>query len=70
MLARLGQVLYWVACGVAALCAAWALFAFGIILTGGSADPMVTGLYAAKWAVGAIGVWLVGRAILYVLAAK
>ena len=70
MLARLGQVLYWAACGIAALCTAWGLFVFGIILVGGSTDPMATGLYGTKWLIGAIGAWLIGRATLYVLAGK
>ena len=70
MRARLGQVLYWAACGIAVPCAAWALFAFGLIVAGGSTDPMATGLYGAKWMAGAIGVWLVGRAALYILTAK
>jgi hypothetical protein len=68
MVARLGRVFFWGASGIAALAAAWALYGFSFVLTHGSTDPIATELYAAKWAVGASAVWLVGRAGLYVLA--
>lgn len=65
MIERLGRVLYWVACGVAVLSlllAAWSTFAAFYFGEGG--------FVAVGAAVFALAIWLVGRAILYVLAAK
>ena len=65
MLARLGQVIYWTACGLAALIVV--IVAFNCRTIGGDIN---------WWAVGAgvciagLVVWLLGRATLYVLSAK
>lgn len=70
MTARLGQVLYWAGCGAAVICAVPALMGLLVILGGGSINPVVTGLFGLKWAAGSVGVFLIGRACRYVLAAR
>ena len=61
--ARLGQVIYWGASGVAVLLALLAIFEF----TRASPDAPFLGIV---FGVIGIGVWLVGRAIVYVLAGR
>lgn len=63
MLGRLGQVIYWAGCGVAAFCV---LIACIIVLNPGHDAWFFIGL----WLAGAMGVWLSGRAVLYVLAGR
>ena len=63
MFARLGQVLYWAACGIAAL-----LFASGIYIAFGDAADKFA-IVGFTWAF-AGSAWLVGRAALYVLSGK
>ena len=63
MLARLGQVIYWAACGIAVV-----VVLFGIAMSFGDNDDsliIIVGslVYAAL-------VWLLGRAALYVSAGK
>jgi len=63
MLERLGNVLYWAACGLAVIWAlAWLVAAFSV---GGS-----TGIILTLGVAGAAVIWLVGRAVRYVLAAR
>jgi purine-cytosine permease-like protein len=59
MLARLGEVLYWTACGIAALIvvlAVWGIREYGILSRGAFVLALV--------------VWLLGRAVRHLLAAK
>jgi hypothetical protein len=63
MAARLGQVLYWVACGIGALIAAFGLY---MLMTEPEIDRG-----ASVAMIGSGGaVWLIGRACLYVLAGR
>jgi len=64
MVARLGDVLYWAASGVAALLAAFVLMVF--MLADGKGEPIfqVLGVVIAGI------IWLIGRACRYVLAGK
>ena len=68
MAARLGQVLYWVACGISVLLCLIAVVAFSFAVLGlGSGSwwqLTVAGLGAI---VAAAAVWLIGRAVRYVL---
>ena len=67
MLSRLGNVLYWTASGVAALCAAGGI-AFAVsIYDHNSTDAYFIG---GLWLIGAAVIWLFGRACRYVLAAR
>ena len=61
MIARLGNVLYWAACGIAAL--SGALGAFEFFVHKDAAAMIGLALFA-------IIVWLVGRAGQYILAGK
>ena len=65
MIVRLGNVLYWAACALAALAAAFSLVGF-------VDSPMRQQDWANLAFGGAIGlgVWLVGRAFKYVLAGR
>jgi hypothetical protein len=66
MLARFGQVLYWAACGVAAL-------VFLIGLAGALREgegPIGSLVLSAAVAVVAGVIWLIGRALLYILSNK
>lgn len=45
-------------------------FAFFFILVGNSTDPEATGLFAGMYIGFAVGIWLLGRASLYVLAGR
>ena len=61
MAARLGNVLYWTACGIAALLL---LMAAATAIMGSGADIE---FFIAFEVAAAAGVWLLGRAIRYVL---
>jgi hypothetical protein len=60
MLARLGQVLYWTACALA------------ILMLAISAAGFYNGIIGYPWIflIGALITFLIGRAILYILAGK
>jgi hypothetical protein len=60
MAARLGNVLYWLGCGVAAI---FALLLAIVVLSPGTEAF----LYGSIYAVVGIGSWLLGRACRYVL---
>jgi hypothetical protein len=63
VVARLGQVLYWAACGLAALIAATGAY---ILMTGPENDRGASvGMMGSS-----VVVWLIGRACLYVLAGR
>jgi len=64
MLARLGNVIYWVATIIAI--AVLVLLGYGALLGGGQANPFAQGVFA----IGAIIVWLFGWACRYILAAS
>jgi len=65
MAARLGQVLYWAACGLALL--TFGFVAYLILIVGvPHEDWPVIGIISAMGVV----VWLIGRAFLYVLAGR
>ena len=67
MIARLGNVLYWTANGIAVLLASLGAIGFAIALINNAAEGMIlTPILVAL----AIPVWLVGRACLYVLAGR
>jgi hypothetical protein len=68
MIARLGYVLYWIACGVAGLLLLGVIVGLGVLVTGYSTDPFNTLAGVALCAVGAVLCWGVGRAFRYVLA--
>lgn len=63
MAARLGDVIYWAMCGVAAL--ALALLAFVALNPGSEAVP-----WGIFFGVAAVVAWLFGRAVRYVLAGR
>jgi hypothetical protein len=68
MLVRLGEVLYWLACGLAIIVA----LAFVFVVFRGSEAGLrdhwiLVVITAGIWAG---GIWLAGRAILYVLAGR
>lgn len=63
MATRLGQVIYWIGCGVAAISAAMVAF---VLLAGN--QNYINGVVLFS-IVGGLS-WLVGRASLYVLAGK
>ena len=64
VLSRLGDILYWVGCILAAIVAVWgAMFAF----RGAHADdPYLFSVVA----VAAFSVWVIGRALRYILSGK
>ncbi len=67
MAARLGNVLYWTASGIAALLAVFAVLSLGDAVFGtGSTGSAV--IWAVMCSVAALLVWLLGRAARYVLA--
>jgi hypothetical protein len=68
MVARLGYVLYWVCCGVAALFLIGGLFGMGLWVTGYSVDPASSVTAAIVMPLVALVCWALGRAIRYVLA--
>jgi hypothetical protein len=63
MAARLGNVLYWLGCGVAAVFA----LLVALLIVGPGKDAVY---YGSIYAVIAIGAWLLGRACRYVLAGR
>jgi hypothetical protein len=61
MAARLGNVLYWLGCGVAAI--------FALLVAIVALNPGTEAVYYGSiYAITAIGAWLLGRACRYVLA--
>jgi magnesium-transporting ATPase (P-type) len=68
MVARLGNVIYWLFSGLAAICLAVSLLAFGIWVTGNSHDPASSIFSGVAMAIAAVACWLVGRMSRYVLA--
>lgn len=62
MIERIGNVLYWFACGVAALFAVGALFGYA---NHASSDSFAIGIILT---IAAVLTWLAGRAALYILA--
>ncbi len=70
MRARLGKILYWTACGIAAfILVVTAFFLFGAIYLERTKE-LDAWLHASSLALLAVLVWLVGRAIRYVLARR
>jgi hypothetical protein len=70
MRARLGKILYWAACGIAALFLLMGgVYLFGAIYLG-TVKEWEAWLHAISLALLAGLVWLVGRAILYLLARR
>ena len=71
MAVRFGRVLYWLGCGLAVLFGFGALH-FSLLLTtdylGGCTQPGVCFNYGAILAILAVGSWLLGRALRYILA--
>lgn len=67
MAARLGQVIYWFACGAALIWGTGAV-AVGLMDWHGPAPPMAGVAFVG--ATGAAFFWLIGRAFLYVLAGR
>jgi hypothetical protein len=68
MLARLGNVLYWLGCilaGFAVICA----IAMVVIPSNPNDTPVSSGL-PIVFAVGAFMIWLIGRALRYILAGR
>lgn len=63
MLARLGNVIYWASCGASALAF---LAALAVVMGPGDEAPKWIMIYILS----GIGIWLAGRAIRYILAAK
>ena len=63
MAARLGNVIYWAACGIATL---------GLLLTTYVAIGAAEGsaFWATVYGASAVGVWLLGRAARYILSAR
>jgi hypothetical protein len=71
MAARLGNVLYWLGCGLTAVFGAWTLLhiaALAGLYGGGTEHHIETTKSAIIWTLVAIGCWLVGRAVRHVLA--
>lgn len=68
MLARLGNVIYWLGIGLAGLWMALAIFLERTAGTG--SPPMSTGEALAIVCIPAAGLWLIGRAAKYVLAGQ
>jgi hypothetical protein len=68
MIARLGYVLYWIACGAAGLLLLGVIAGLGILVTGYSTDPSSTLAGMALCAVVAGLCWGVGKAFRYILA--
>lgn len=70
MAARIGNALYWLGCLAAVLFALLALYALAALagLFGGTADPVETRFFAEKMTALAIGCWLAGRIVRYLLA--
>jgi hypothetical protein len=67
MVARLGNVLYWLGCGTAVLFAVWAFANVWVLMTGSTA-PGENAQHIVVSAVCAAFAWLTGRACRYVLA--
>ena len=65
MLGRLGQVIYWACTGVAVLLLAFA--AYGVVAA--QSDPNIY-FFAFMGLIFGVGSWLLGRAVLYVLAGR
>jgi hypothetical protein len=67
MLARLGDVLYWLGCGIAVV-----LLACGVILYAVDRDPSAGGWWFPYAVIGvlAVAAWLIGRACRYVLGGR
>lgn len=64
MLARLGDVLYWIGCILAVIVVVWgAVFCFGGEHAG---DPYLFSIVA----VAAFSIWVIGRALRYILSGK
>jgi hypothetical protein len=64
MLARLGQVFYWAACAFATLLLGFGVYAYSNGTGGDRWTPLIF-----FWLVG-FAVWVLGRAVLYILTAK
>lgn len=62
MIERLGNVIYWFACILGAIIAAYQIYSFTTGDTGG--DPLLFALFVA------IPIWLSGWAIRYILSGK
>lgn len=65
MATRLGHVLYWTSC---VLAAGWLLIAF--LAANSGARPTDWSMIAVAGGIPAVTIWLIGRAIRYVLTAK
>jgi hypothetical protein len=64
VLARLGEILYWISCILAAIVVVWgALFCFR---SDNADDPYLFSVVA----VAAFSVWVIGRALRYILSGK
>jgi hypothetical protein len=64
VLGRLGDVLYWIGCILAAIVVVWgAVFCFGGEHAG---DPYLFSIVA----VAAFSIWVIGRALRYILSGK
>jgi len=70
IVARLGNVLYWIGCGLAVLMLAGTLVAIGILITGYSAEPTESAAGGVFLAIAAAACWGIGRGFRYVLAGK
>ena len=66
MIARLGNVIYWAACVIAALFVAYAVFLYA---TAPSARHGAPGT-AAMATLAAVAVWAIGRACRYIMACR
>jgi len=63
MLARLGKVIYWASCGIAVLVFIGGAALLALSSGPNSSWPIALAMFAAV-------VWLIGRAALFILAAK
>ena len=64
VLERLGEILYWIGCAIAVVVVVWgAIFCFS---DSNSDDPYLFSLVA----VGAFSIWVIGRALRYILSDK
>ena len=62
MIARLGSVVFWIACLVAAASLYFGAFALVIVYDHETSEPGTYGIYALAWLATAVVIFLMGRA--------
>jgi hypothetical protein len=70
MAARLGNVIYWAACAVAAFAVAWIAANAWVLWVSGSTAPGENMTHIVNSTMIAVCAWLAGRATRYVLAGR